>query len=56
MSGDKQAIRELLIFINQEVKKVSSEFGLPLYDREEELLIYKVEEFMLKQIELSKGE
>lgn len=42
---DKETIVELLKLIDKESRKVSSECGLPLYDREEELLVYKVKEF-----------
>jgi hypothetical protein len=43
----KENIRKLLHFIDEKAKKVSScEYGLPLYDDKEELLIYQVEEFI----------
>lgn len=50
MKSDKEIVSELLFFIEAEAKKVSTEYGLPLYDRELDLLIYKVIEFMEKQV------
>ena len=47
MEITKEEILKLLKFIDAEARKVDAyEYGIPLYDREEELIVYKVQEFL----------
>jgi len=43
----KEIIKKLLELIDKEAKKAGSyDYGLPLHDEREELLVFKVEEFL----------